>query len=81
MNIAYDNQADAMYIKLKDGNFGSNKEVSEGVILDISDSGDLLGIEILDASTRFNLTKDIGQITFEWPLGLPKRFVKEKLAA
>lgn len=81
MNISYDNQADAMYIKLKDGHFGSNEEVAGGVILDLSDGGELLGIEILDASTRFNLTKDIGQITVQLPMGLSKRVVREKLAA
>ena len=52
MNISYDNTADAMYIKLKGGIFGRNEEVYEGIVLDISKKGDLLGIEILNASKK-----------------------------
>ena len=81
MNISYDNQADAMYIKLKEGAFGSNEEVSDGVILDLSDKNELLGIEILDASTRFNLVDAFGHITVELPMGAQKDFVREKVVA
>ena len=52
MNTSYDNTADAMYIKLKDGIFGRNEEVYEGIVLDISKKGNLLGIEILNASKK-----------------------------
>lgn len=81
MNISYDNQADAMYIKLKEGRFGSNDEVSEGVILDLSDSGDLLGIEILDASKRFDLIRESGRVTMDMPREISKHLSKEKVAA
>ena len=70
MNISYDNNADAMYIKLKDGTFGRNEEVSEGIILDISKKGDLLGIEILNASKNLDLQDDLGNITFQLPMML-----------
>ena len=35
MQITYDTEADAMYIKFCDGEFARNKEVEEGIILDI----------------------------------------------
>ena len=70
MNISYDNTADAMYIKLKDGLFGRNEEVSDGIILDLSKKGELLGIEILNASTHLNLKEDLGNITFQLPMGM-----------
>ncbi len=68
MNISYDQTADAMYIKLKEGVFGRNEEVSEGIILDLSKKGQLLGIEILDASHHFNLDKDFGRVTVQLPM-------------
>jgi uncharacterized protein YuzE len=80
MNISYDNTADAMYVKLKEGTFGRNEEVAEGIILDLSDKDELLGIEILDASTRFNLKEDFGKITLELPMAGNGR-MKEKVAA
>ena len=53
MTISYDPQADALYIKLKDGVFAENREALEGVVLDVGTDGDLLGIEILAASQRY----------------------------
>ena len=53
MQITYDAKADAMYIKLSDGEFVANKEVETGVILDMGKGNSLLGIEILNASSRF----------------------------
>lgn len=58
-----------MYIKFKEGSFGSNKEVAEGIILDLSPEQEVLGIEILDASTRFNIEDAFGSITLKMPVG------------
>lgn len=63
MHITYDTKADAIYIRLKDGTFARNREVEPGVVLDIGPSNELLGIEILDASTRVNMS-DIANINF-----------------
>ena len=35
MNITYDKKADALYIHFKKGVFVTNKEVEEGIVLDI----------------------------------------------
>jgi uncharacterized protein YuzE len=52
VKITYDAEADALYIELKESKFKGNKEVADGVILDIGEEGALLGIEILEISSR-----------------------------
>jgi uncharacterized protein YuzE len=69
MQITYDTKADAMYIKLCDGEFVANKEVEEGVILDIGKGNVLLGIEILEVSTRFR-PEDLARVEIQMPLNL-----------
>lgn len=70
MRISYDKDADAMYIKLANGEFGKNREIHEGIILDLDSNGRLLGIEILDVSTRYSL-EEIAHLDIEMPL-MPK---------
>ena len=69
MQITYDRKADALYIRLQSGKFVKNKEIEEGIILDIGENGALLGIEILEASSRFSL-KDIAGVEIKMPLDL-----------
>jgi len=69
VQISYDRNADALYFRLKAGKFGRNKEVEEGIILDIGADGALLGIEILEASSRFSLD-DIAGVEIKMPLDL-----------
>lgn len=52
MEISFDAQADALYIKFSNGKFAKNKKVDEETILDYDSKGKLLGIEILFASKR-----------------------------
>ena len=47
MEIKYDSEADAMYIRIKRGKFHSNQKVDENTILDLNEEGDLLVIKIL----------------------------------
>ncbi len=55
MKITYDKEADALYVCLAEGKFKKNQEVIPGVILDIGKDGKLLGIEVLDVSSRYSL--------------------------
>jgi uncharacterized protein YuzE len=71
MQITYDTKADAIYIKFCDGEFMINKEVEEGIILDIGKGNVLLGIEILEASTRFS-PQDIARVDIQMPLNLAR---------
>lgn len=52
MKITYDPKIDAMYIKFQEGKFVTNKEIENGIILDIGKNEVILGIEILEASQR-----------------------------
>jgi uncharacterized protein YuzE len=67
--LCYDTRADALYIQLLEGKFARNQEVAEGVILDIGEDEALLGIEILEASSRFSL-EDLARVEVLMPLEL-----------
>jgi uncharacterized protein YuzE len=58
MKIKLDKDADAAYIKVvdevKDGEATKNVMLSENIILDFNSEGNLLGIEVLDASKTLN---------------------------
>lgn len=69
MKVTYDTRADALYIQLREGKFARNQEVAEGVILDIGEGEALLGIEILEASSRFSL-EDLARVEVLMPLEL-----------
>ena len=52
MEITYDKEADAMYIKFREGKFAKNKKIDDFTILDIDEEGNILGIELLEVSRR-----------------------------
>jgi len=52
MEISYDKQADAMYIEFRKGVFAKNKKIDDFTIIDLDKEGNILGIELLDASKR-----------------------------
>lgn len=55
MKITYDKIADAAYMTLRKGKVAKTVEMSDSVIIDLDKKGNLLGIEMLDASNQ--LTK------------------------
>ncbi|RRB04516.1 DUF2283 domain-containing protein [Larkinella rosea] len=52
MKVRYDKEVDVLYIRLNDMPIMESDEDKPGVILDYSEDGLIVGIEILDASTR-----------------------------
>ncbi len=66
MKITYDKKIDALYLEFQKGVFSRNNEVAEGIILDIGKGNKILGIEILDASTRIK-SKNIGKLNLKVP--------------
>lgn len=52
MEISYDKEADAMYIEFRKGEFAKNKKVDDFTIIDLDKEGKILGIELLEVSTR-----------------------------
>ena len=55
MKVHYDDEVDALYFKLSDAEPDGVIEMMEGVNIDTSGDGKLVGIEILKASDRVNL--------------------------
>jgi len=55
MKITYDKEVDAAYLRLSDGQPSGVVEISEGVNLDVTEDGKIVGIEILDAAKKFPL--------------------------
>lgn len=50
MNIEYDREADAIYIRLKDAEIAGTRELQDHLIVDIDADGKLVGIELLFVS-------------------------------
>ena len=55
MRVYYDNEVDAIYIKLGNQKPEGVIEISEGVNLDTTSENKIVGIEILNASKKMNI--------------------------
>jgi uncharacterized protein YuzE len=55
MKIQYDEEVDALYLKLGDQNPDGVIEITEGVNIDTTTDGKITGIEILNASNKMNI--------------------------
>ena len=64
MKVYYDKEVDALYIKLGTKSPDGVIEISEGVNLDTTSEGKLVGIEILNASKKIDI-KTILSYTLE----------------
>lgn len=59
MKISYYQETDSLYIDLSSKTSTDCKEVSEGVVLDYDIEGNLVGIDIDNASKKLNLKEII----------------------
>ena len=50
----YDKDEDVLAVRLKDKSYWKSLELSNGIIIDISKDGTIIGIEILGASNIFS---------------------------
>lgn len=64
MRLRYDEEADALYVRLDDSTVDEAGEVQPGIILDFDASGQVVGIEILGLRARMPLA-NLKQIQFE----------------
>lgn len=62
MQIDYDPQADAIYIRLRDGEVEDTRKVSQYIYVDVDEAGVPLGLEILFAS-RVLAEQDVTSVT------------------
>lgn len=64
VKIEYDPEADALYIQIRQARPADNLDIEEGVTVDVDEQGHIVGVEILDASTRLSAA-DLSSITIE----------------
>ncbi|NUO10359.1 MAG: DUF2283 domain-containing protein [Candidatus Brocadia sp.] len=50
MKIRYSHEADALYIRFKNTKIENTDELTEDIIVDYDKDGNIVGIEVLDAS-------------------------------
>jgi uncharacterized protein YuzE len=66
MRIEYFPKTDSLYIDLADRPGTDTREIAEGVVLDIDESGNVVGIDIDQASKHLDLRKlNLKHIPFE----------------
>ena len=59
MKIEYDQQADAMQIRLRAGTVAESEEIRPGVMFDYDVEGKVLGIAMLDVSERIDNPREL----------------------
>lgn len=52
-SVYYDKKSDALWLLIKSGAEYEHKEISPGIFIELGRNGELLGIEILNASKIF----------------------------
>lgn len=56
MKVYYDDEVDALYIQFEDMKPDGVRELAEGINLDTTADGKVVGIEILSASRRLDIS-------------------------
>ena len=64
MKIEYSKDVDALYIRLREAQIEDSMDIEEGVTVYLDEKGHIVGIEILDASEKMNLT-DLVNVSIE----------------
>lgn len=75
MKVYYDQEVDVLYLGLGDETPDGVVEMSEGVNLDVSTQGQLIGIEILHASQKLDI-----QTILSYSLELSQNNLFQKVA-
>ena len=64
MRIEFDQEADALYVRIHEAYVAHVKEIEEGVIIDFDKNRRIIGMEVLDVTKRFPL-KDLVNLNIE----------------
>jgi len=75
MKVYYDDEVDALYLRLSDETPDGVVEVDEGVNLDTTSDSRIVGIEILNASKKLDL-----KTVLSYSLEFEKKLIAEKTA-
>jgi uncharacterized protein YuzE len=57
MKFNYDTIADAAYLNVNDGKVAKTVEMKNGVVVDVGEKGNIIGIEILNFSAQQNIKR------------------------
>ena len=57
MKLHYYPETDSLYIELKRGPGAEAREIVEGLVVDLDENGDVVGLDIDHASQKLDLTK------------------------
>ena len=57
MKFNYDTVADAAYLNVNEGKVAKTVEMKNGVVVDVGEKGNIIGIEILNFSSQQNIKK------------------------
>ncbi len=55
MKVSYDKEVDALYIEISTEKLDAVVEIEEGMNIDVSSNGTIVGIELIDASKKIPL--------------------------
>ena len=59
MRVTYDPETDTLSIQLKEARICESDELQDGIIADLDANGDIIGLEILEASKRVTEPQNI----------------------
>ncbi len=76
MKIEYSHTADALYVYFREVEAARSDDIAEGVVVDFDAQGQIVGIEILDVSSRLS-AKDLVNVTIE---NLPVEMAERRAA-
>ena len=57
MKIEYSKNADALYIRLRKAKIVDSMDIEEGVTVDLDENNHIVGLEVLDASERLDISE------------------------
>jgi len=75
MKVYYDDEVDALYLKLGDDTPDGVIEISEGINIDTTSQGKIVSIEILNASKKIDL-----RTVLSYSLEFDKDLITQKFA-
>ena len=66
MRIKVDLESDALYFRLSEDEIEESEEVANGVVVDYSKTGKVIGVEILNLKEKFTL-EELSKLNVELP--------------
>ena len=64
MKIEFSKAADALYVYFREIEVARSEDIQDGVVVDFDDQGQIVGIEILDVSSKLSLA-DLSNVSIE----------------